>query len=230
MPPSILPENPHLFYYVEVWYSIPFFRYLVNSVIVSAIVVAANVILNAMAGYALTKEFMGKRMIILLFLSCMMIPFQVTIIPAYLITKELGLLNTHFGMALPLCSTIVCIFIFKASFDAIPKSLIDAARIDGVPDWKQLDILIGEWQPARLVVGLPLNMDDSESEMSQRARRFGRRLEGRFHLPVDFVDERLSSFEAKQHLREQGHRGNYTKDPADSIAAELILRTWLESR
>jgi ABC-type glycerol-3-phosphate transport system permease component len=134
-PPAILPENPHIFYYVDVWYSIPFFRYLVNSVIVSAIVVAANVVLNAMAGYALTREFIGKRAIIMLFLSCMMIPFQVTIIPAYLITKEIGLLNTHLGMALPVCSTIVCIFVFKASFDAVPKSLIDAARIDGVPDW-----------------------------------------------------------------------------------------------
>jgi ABC-type glycerol-3-phosphate transport system permease component len=134
-PPSLVPENPHLFYYVDVWYSIPFFRYLVNSVIVSIIVVVANVVLNAMAGFALTREFMGKGAIIMLFLSCMMIPFQVTIIPAYLITKEIGLLNSHLGMALPLCSTIVCIFVFKASFDAIPKSLIDAARIDGVPDW-----------------------------------------------------------------------------------------------
>lgn len=135
-PPSILPKDPHLFYYVDVWYTIPFFRYLVNSIIVSAIVVAANIILNAMAGYSLTREFAGKKAIIMLYLSCMMIPFQVTIIPAYLITKELGLLNTHLGMALPVCSTIVCIFVFKASFDAIPKSLIDAARIDGMPDWK----------------------------------------------------------------------------------------------
>ena len=135
-PPSILPKDPHLFYYVEVWYSIPFFRYLVNSFVVSAIVVSANVVLNAMAGYAMTREFIGKRAIILLFLSCMMIPFQVTIIPAYLITKHLGLLNTHVGMALPLCSTIVCIFVFKASFDAIPSSLVDAARIDGLADWK----------------------------------------------------------------------------------------------
>jgi ABC-type glycerol-3-phosphate transport system permease component len=135
-PPAIIPENPHLFYFVEVWYTIPFFRYLLNSILISVIVVVANVFLNAMAGYALTLEFIGKKSIILLFLSCMMIPFQVTIIPAYLITMELGLLNTHLGIALPLSSTIVCIFVFKSSFDAIPKSLIDAARIDGVPDWK----------------------------------------------------------------------------------------------
>jgi ABC-type glycerol-3-phosphate transport system permease component len=135
-PPALWPKAPHLFYYVDVWYTIPFFRFLVNSVLVSAIVVAANIVFNAMAGYALSREFLGKRAIIALYLSCMMIPFQVTIIPAYLITKQLGLLNSHLGMALPLLSTIVCIFVFKAGFDAIPSSLVDAARIDGAPDWQ----------------------------------------------------------------------------------------------
>ena len=105
------------------------------SVIVSIVVVVANVVLNAMAGYALTRDFPGKAATILLFLSCMMIPFQVTIIPAYLITSKLGLLNSYAGMALPLSSTIVCIFVFKAAFEAIPRSLLDAARIDGVPEW-----------------------------------------------------------------------------------------------
>ena len=132
-PPALLPEDPQAFFYVDVWYAIPFVRYLFNSVVVSLMVVIANVVLNATAGYALTREFPGKRLTVLLFLSCMMIPFQVTIIPAYLITAELGILNSYLGMALPLMSTIVCIFIFKAAFEAIPKSLIDAARIDGVP-------------------------------------------------------------------------------------------------
>jgi ABC-type glycerol-3-phosphate transport system permease component len=134
-PPAILPQDPNPFYFVDVWYAIPFLRYLVNSIIVSAIVVVANVFFNAMAGYALTRDFPGKAATIMLFLSCMMIPFQVTIIPAYLITAKPGLLNSYFGMALPLMSTIVCIFVFKAAFEAIPKSLVEAARIDGVPDW-----------------------------------------------------------------------------------------------
>ena len=56
-PPALLPEDPHPFFYVDVWYAIPFFRYLVNSVIVSVVVVAANVVLNGMAGYALTRDF-----------------------------------------------------------------------------------------------------------------------------------------------------------------------------
>ncbi|MCB1491301.1 MAG: carbohydrate ABC transporter permease [Rhodobiaceae bacterium] len=134
-PPALVPENANIFYYVDVWYAIPFVRYLFNSIVVSILVVIANVVLNAMAGYALTRDFPGKKITIMLFLSCMMIPFQVTIIPAYLITSKLGLLNSYTGMALPLASTIVCIFVFKAAFEAVPRSLVDAARIDGVPDW-----------------------------------------------------------------------------------------------
>ena len=80
-----------------------------------------NIGLNAMAGYALTKSFPAKRAVLLLFLSCMLIPFQATIIPAYLITSKLGLLNSYFGLALPLLSTIVCIFVFKAAFEAVPQ-------------------------------------------------------------------------------------------------------------
>ncbi|MBM3567756.1 MAG: carbohydrate ABC transporter permease [Alphaproteobacteria bacterium] len=135
-PPSVVPRDVNLFYYVDVWYYIPFVRFLFNSVAVSAIAVVSNVVFNALAAYALTRRFPGRKWVILLFLSCMMIPFQATIIPAYLITQKLGLLNTHLGLALPLCSTIVCIFVYKASFEAVPRSLIDAARIDGVPDWQ----------------------------------------------------------------------------------------------
>lgn len=139
-PPSLVPVNPQPFFYVDVWYLIPFARYLFNSTVVSLLAVAANVAFNAMAGYALTKHFRGRGLVLTLMLSCMMIPFQSTIVPAYLITGKLGLLNSYLGMALPTFSTIVCIFVYKASFDAVPPSLIDAARIDGLSElqvvWK----------------------------------------------------------------------------------------------
>lgn len=98
---------------------------------------------------------------------------------------------------------------------------------DGVPDWDQLSRLVAEWQPDLLLVGDPLNMDGSPSELCARARKFGRQLHGRLGLPVAMVDERLSSFEAKQQAREAGHRGDYNAAPIDSHAAELILQTWL---
>ncbi len=100
---------------------------------------------------------------------------------------------------------------------------------DGTPDWSEIESLVKEWQPDLLIVGEPLNMDGTPSELSQRAAKFGRRLHGRLGLPVEMVDERLSSFEAKQMSREQGHRGDYHREPIDSLAAELILRTWLEN-
>ena len=137
-PPHLFPVRPQLFNFVDVWYLIPFPRYLFNSVVVSLIAVAGNLVLNAMAGYALTQPFFGRRSVIILLLSCTLIPFQATIIPAYLITAHLGLLDSYLGLALPLLSTIVCIFIFKASFDAVPRSLIDAARIDGLGELRIL--------------------------------------------------------------------------------------------
>jgi len=135
-PPRLLPQDPHPYNFVDVWYLIPFPRYLLNSAIVSGLAVAGNVVLNAMAAYALTQEFRAKRLVVLLLLSCMLIPFQATIIPAYLITARIGLLNSYLGLALPLLSTIVCIFIYKAAFEAVPRSLVEAARMDGLPEWR----------------------------------------------------------------------------------------------
>ncbi|WP_458525194.1 Holliday junction resolvase RuvX [Onishia taeanensis] len=97
---------------------------------------------------------------------------------------------------------------------------------DGIPDWAQVTRLIEEWRPDLFVVGLPINMDDSESEMSTRARKFGNRLYGRYGKPCEMVDERGSTREAKTLAREAGHRGNYREDSVDGLAAALILEGW----
>jgi len=100
---------------------------------------------------------------------------------------------------------------------------------DGIPDWQQLSALIEAWQPQLLVVGLPVNMDDSEMEMTRRARKFGNRLHGRFRLPVLFAEERLTTREAKTIAHAAGHQGNYRDQPVDSIAARLILEGWMSA-
>ncbi|MCY4214370.1 MAG: Holliday junction resolvase RuvX [Gammaproteobacteria bacterium] len=92
-----------------------------------------------------------------------------------------------------------------------------AAR-DGVPDWRLLDAAIGEWRPHRLLVGLPLNMDGTVSEMAERARRFAAVLRNRHAQPVELIDERLSTREAKR-LQPDGD--------SHSVAAALIAETWL---
>ena len=77
------------------------------------------------------------------------------------------------------------------------------------------------------MVGIPFNMDGSESEMSVRARKFGKRLYGRFGKPFHEMDERLSSFAAKYVLAEQNEKTSRSLEPIDSIAAKLILESWL---
>jgi len=101
---------------------------------------------------------------------------------------------------------------------------------DGVPNWEQIAKLIKDWQPQLLLVGLPLNMDDSESELSQRARKFSNRLHGRFGMPVELFDERLTTRLAKEEARDRGHKGNFAAMPVDSIAARLLLESWFSSR
>ncbi|MEQ8265017.1 Holliday junction resolvase RuvX [Pseudohaliea sp.] len=97
----------------------------------------------------------------------------------------------------------------------------------GQPNWDETAKLLEEWRPDLLLVGDPLNMDGTPSEIGERARRFARRLHGRFGKPVELVDERLTSHAAKAEARERGHRGDYRKDPVDSLAASLILESWL---
>ena len=98
---------------------------------------------------------------------------------------------------------------------------------DGIPDWHQLEKLLNEWRPARLVVGLPLNMDGTASTLSQRAERFSRQLHGRFKLPVETVDERLSSFEARGEILHQQHSRDFKRHNVDGLAAKLILESWM---
>ena len=99
---------------------------------------------------------------------------------------------------------------------ANPLTILSAK--DGIPDWQQLERLIKEWQPVHFVVGLPLNMDDSPSEMSRLAEKFGRKLSGRYNIPHSTIDERLSSFEARGQVD--------TAELVDALAAKIILETY----
>ncbi len=98
------------------------------------------------------------------------------------------------------------------------------------PDWHSIEALIQEWQPDTLVVGMPFNMDGSRSDMAEKIDRFCRQLEGRYHLPVAQIDERLSSAEAEHKLklqRQQGRRKKIDKLEIDRLAAAIQLESWL---
>lgn len=100
---------------------------------------------------------------------------------------------------------------------------------DGIPDWQRIEALLEEWRPDLVVVGLPLNMDDTENEMCARARKFGKRLHGRYHVPVEMVDERLTSFEAKGDVMAAGGSRDFGRHGVDDRAAVLILETFFST-
>jgi putative Holliday junction resolvase len=113
------------------------------------------------------------------------------------------------------------------SITATAAPLAPLAMRDGIPDWLVIERLLKEWQPQALLVGLPLNMDDTESELSHLARKFARRLHGRFNLPVFMVDERLTSRAARELLAEIGDRRKGKLPSLDSTAAVLMVESWL---
>ncbi len=96
------------------------------------------------------------------------------------------------------------------------------------PRFAAIEKLIGEWQPALLLVGLPMSLDGEEHEVSRLARKFARRLQGRFNLPVGLIDERLSSAAASQALNETGRRGRQQKPVIDQVAAMQILQSYFD--
>lgn len=93
-----------------------------------------------------------------------------------------------------------------------------------------IEALIKEWQPVRLVVGLPAYLDGTEHALSALCRKFARRLEGRFGIQVVLVDERLTSVAAEASLREAGVRGKKQKPMLDQVAAQHILQTFLDGQ
>lgn len=101
---------------------------------------------------------------------------------------------------------------------------------DGIPDWQQVEALLNEWRPASCVVGLPLNMDSTEQELTIRARKFANRLHGRFGVTVHLQDERLTTVSAKEILFAQGGARKLDKARIDSASACLIVEDYLSAQ
>jgi len=97
------------------------------------------------------------------------------------------------------------------------------------PRFARIGALLEEWRPVELVVGLPMSLDGEEHELSRRCRRFANQLHGRFGLPVRLMDERLTSVAAETRLHEAGLRGREGKAVLDSVAAQEILQSYLDT-
>lgn len=110
---------------------------------------------------------------------------------------------------------------------ATPLTVLRAR--DGIPNWDEIKDIIEQWQPDLLVIGLPLNMDGSLSAISHRAKKFANRLHGRYGLPIELADERLSSFEAKGDIIRQTGSRDFKLNNIDGVAAQIILQSWFAS-
>jgi putative Holliday junction resolvase len=104
--------------------------------------------------------------------------------------------------------------------------LAEIAGEESEPRFAAIARVIEEWKPRHLVVGLPLSTDGTPHELTRRAQRFARQLEGRFALPVSFVDERYTSVDAEARLRDAGAHKAIREKRIDSAAAQLILQQY----
>ncbi len=136
-PPKILPEHPTFAGYETVIREAPFFRWFVNSVVTSAVITLGTLFTSALAGYVFAKfQFRGKHALFIIILATMMIPFQVVMIPTYLIISKLHLINSLWSIIIPSLVSAFGIFLCKQFVEGIPLDLIEAARMDGAGEFR----------------------------------------------------------------------------------------------
>jgi multiple sugar transport system permease protein len=138
IPPTFFPESPTLENYQTVLNDphVPLGRFYLNSIIVAVSVVALELFTASLSGFIFAKyEFFGKNTIFAFVLATMMIPFQVLMIPSYLILAKLGLIDSLWGLIVPVAVDAFGIFMMKQFIEGLPTELMDAGRIDGASEW-----------------------------------------------------------------------------------------------
>jgi len=138
-PPALFPSQPSLAAYGQLFAANPMLTYLLNSALVSAVAVLANLLFCSLAAYPLARlRFRGRGLVLALVVATILIPFQVVMIPLYLLMVQLGLRNSLWALILPQAATAFGIFLLRQSFLGVPVELEEAARIDGCSP-------LGEW-------------------------------------------------------------------------------------
>ncbi|MDZ7292484.1 MAG: carbohydrate ABC transporter permease [candidate division KSB1 bacterium] len=133
---DLLPSQVTLNSYVTVFQKIPILRAFANSLFVSLSVVASVLVLGSMTGYALSRlHFRGRNVIFMLIIFTMILPFQLTLIPLYILMVKLGWVDTYLALIVPYGLNALSILMFRQAFKTIPQDVIDAARVDGASEF-----------------------------------------------------------------------------------------------
>ena len=142
-PPSFLVHHPTLTPYKELFYLLPMGRYLLNSFFVASLVTICNVFFCSLAGYAFAKHrFYGRDKLFLLLLSAIMIPYQVNLIPGFIIIKKFGWLNSFYALIIPNMAMAFGVFLCRQYIMSIPNDLIDTAKMDGCSEFSIYRLII----------------------------------------------------------------------------------------
>ena len=161
-PPVFLPKEPTLDNFREVLRLVPILKYVLNSFIVAFFTVVLNLILSAMAAYPLARmEFFGKKLVFFAVLATIMVPFQAIMLPVYIITLKLNLVDSfgivpgYIGMIAPFAVNAFGIFLLRQAFLTIPKELEESAVVDGCNSWQIFfDILLPMIKPSLAVLAI----------------------------------------------------------------------------
>ena len=138
-PPSLFPTQPSLDAYGRLFRDNPLWTYIFNSSVVSFLAVVANLLFCSLAAYPLARmRFVGRGLVLALVVATILIPFQVVMIPLYLLMVQLGLRNTLMALVIPQAATAFGLYLLRQSFLGVPVELEEAARIDGCSK-------LGEW-------------------------------------------------------------------------------------
>ena len=132
IPPRFWPQEPTFSNFVKVWQAEPFGRYFANSTLIAVITVVINLVFCSLAAYPLARlNFRGREVIFSLIVATILIPFQIVMIPLYILTVQLGLTNSYLGVIFPSMASAFGIFLMRQAFQGVPKELEEASRIDG---------------------------------------------------------------------------------------------------
>jgi len=155
-PPKLWPNQFTFTQYIRVWSKLPMFTMFKNTLLFSASVTVSNCLLCAMGGYAFARiEFRGRKLLFVLILMTMMIPFQIIMIPLYILEHMIGILDTFWGLILPRLTWPFAIYLMRSFFISLPKNLEEAGRIDGASEYRIFwQIMLPLCKAAMITVGI----------------------------------------------------------------------------
>lgn len=135
-PPRLLPSRPTLDHYRDLFTRLDFGRVFLNSTIVATLSTLISLLFNSMAGYAFAKlRFRGREALFRVLLAALVLPAQVGMLPLFLMLKGMGLVNTYWGVVIPMMASVFGIFLMRQFMLSIPNELLEAARVDGASEW-----------------------------------------------------------------------------------------------